>query len=274
MICPQCWSIPNWPHFVLTSQVYLNRTASPPRSPGKQHINFHSFSLNVNAGKNTRHFDTTTQNLHKIFSLNTMAQAFVMHSGRVRRVMFWVWECLRWFHFWHCFNQFHFTDAITHSHDEIRNNFKFSQVKVKAVVRAVSVSHLRKCQAMSFWQSELYSVIRRVLASRVRGAKTYTYTCFSGTLANHRSGFAFRSRFRARLHEAKTLPYDMLQHTLTCMVEAQSYLLTCLGWLCCSQNKVQHPWPEARCRWDVGLGRVAMYSWVHRPSYRIEQKKM
>ncbi len=40
--------------------------------------------------------------------------------------------------------------------------------------------------------------------------KTYTCMCFSGTLANHRSGFAFRSRFRAHfvltssLREAKT----------------------------------------------------------------------
>ena len=37
-----------------------------------------------------------------------------------------------------------------------------------------------------------------VLASRVRGAKTYTCTCFSGSLANHRSGFASRSLSRAR----------------------------------------------------------------------------
>ena len=37
-----------------------------------------------------------------------------------------------------------------------------------------------------------------VLTSRLRGAKTYTCTCFSGTLANHRSGFAFGSCFGAR----------------------------------------------------------------------------
>ncbi len=51
---------------------------------------------------------------------------------------------------------------------------------------ARSVRHPRQ-----WWQ-------QGVLASRARGAKTYTYTCFSGMLANHRSGFAFRSRFRAR----------------------------------------------------------------------------
>ncbi len=32
----------------------------------------------------------------------------------------------------------------------------------------------------------------------IRGEKTYTYTCFSGSPANHRSGLAFRSRSRAR----------------------------------------------------------------------------
>ncbi len=49
-----------------------------------------------------------------------------------------------------------------------------------------------------------------VLASRVRGAKTNTYTCFSGSSANPRTGFAFRShsrgRFFSRLCAAKT-PY-------------------------------------------------------------------
>ena len=54
--------------------------------------------------------------------------------------------------------------------------------------------------------------------------------------------------------------------SLTCMVEAQSYLLICLGWFCWSQYRVQHPCPEARWRWESGRGRAPRNSCVHRPS--------